>query len=131
MFGSGDFLGTDKANGDPGCRLGLALVFHSTREDQGPVSSHCLCLFRGEPDVNNPSSNGQAFSKLSRQEKSVFLLLSEGKSDAEIAKLIFLGEGSIRNYVHGILSKLALSDRAAARDYAIQHDLKSHMQDDH
>lgn len=78
----------------------------------------------------DPSSNGQAFSKLSRQEKSVLLLLSEGKPDEEIARVIFLGEGTIRNYVHSILSKLARKDRAEASDYAIQHDLKGHMKDD-
>jgi len=74
------------------------------------------------------SSNGQAFSKLSQQEKHVLLRLSEGKSDQEIAKALFLGEGTIRNYVNSILSKLGLINRAEAATYAVKHDLRGHME---
>lgn len=73
------------------------------------------------------SSGGQAFSKLSQQEQQALLLLSEGKSDHEIAGMLFLGEGTIRNYIHSILSKLGLIDRAAATAYALKHNLRGHM----
>jgi len=73
------------------------------------------------------SGNGQAFARLNQQEKQALLLLSEGKSDQEIAKALFLGEGTIRNYIYSILSKLALSDRDAATAYALKHNLRGHM----
>ena len=38
-----------------------------------------------------------AFAHLSQQEKHVLLLVSEGKTNREIAKLLFLGEGTVRN----------------------------------
>ena len=69
----------------------------------------------------------QAFSKLSHQEKYTLLLMSEGKPDKEIARALFLGEGTIRNYIHSILVKLGLAHRAEATAYALKHDLRGHM----
>lgn len=77
--------------------------------------------------ANSASDHGGAFTKLGQQEKQVLLLLSNGKSDQEIAKSLFLGEGTIRNYVHSILSKLGLLDRPAAIAYALKHNLKGAM----
>ncbi len=73
--------------------------------------------------------NGEAFSRLSRQEKQVLLRLSEGKSDQEIAKSLFLGEGTIRNYVNSIFSKLGLDNREQATAYALKYNLKRHIED--
>jgi DNA-binding NarL/FixJ family response regulator len=77
--------------------------------------------------VHSSPDNGQAFSKLGQQEKQVLLLLSSGKSDQEIAKGLFLGEGTIRNYVNSILSKLRVNSQVEATDYALKHNLKGHM----
>jgi DNA-binding NarL/FixJ family response regulator len=55
------------------------------------------------------------------------LLLSAGRSDQDIARALFLGEGTIRNYVNSILSKLGLTDRAAAVAYALKHNLRGQM----
>ena len=60
-----------------------------------------------------------AFAHLSQQEKHVLLLVSEGKTNREIAKALFLGEGTVRNYVSSILSKLAVNNRAEAAAYAV------------
>jgi two-component system response regulator DevR len=65
-----------------------------------------------------------AFAHLSQQEKHVLLLVSEGKTNREIAKSLFLGEGTVRNYVSSILSKLGVSNRAEAAAYAVQHNLR-------
>ncbi|KAF0151103.1 MAG: putative NarL family two-component system response regulator, partial [Ignavibacteria bacterium] len=61
-----------------------------------------------------------AFSTLSQQEKHVLLLVSEGRTNREIAKALFLGEGTVRNYVSSILSKLGVSNRAEAAAYAVE-----------
>jgi two-component system, NarL family, response regulator DevR len=68
-----------------------------------------------------------AFAHLSQQEKHVLLLVSEGKTNREIAKLLFLGEGTVRNYVSSILSKLGVSNRAEAAAYAVQHNLREYI----
>ncbi|NMA13260.1 MAG: response regulator transcription factor [Chloroflexi bacterium] len=68
-----------------------------------------------------------AFAVLSQQEKHVLILVSEGKTNREIAKSLFLGEGTVRNYVSSILSKLGTSNRAEAAAYAVEHNLKDYL----
>ncbi len=68
-----------------------------------------------------------AFSALTQQEKHVLLLVSEGKTNREIAKELFLGEGTVRNYVSSILSKLGVSNRAEAAAYAVEHNLRDYL----
>jgi two-component system, NarL family, response regulator DevR len=65
-----------------------------------------------------------AFVKLSQQEKYVLALVSEGKTNREIGEALFLGEGTVRNYVSSILAKLGVSNRAEAAAYAVGHGLK-------
>src|SRR5512135_1002033 len=68
-----------------------------------------------------------AFQHLSQQEKHVLLLVSEGKTNREIAKQLFLGEGTVRNYVSSILSKLGVNNRAEAAAYAVEHNLREYI----
>lgn len=68
-----------------------------------------------------------AFAHLSQQEKHVLLLVSEGKTNREIAKALYLGEGTVRNYVSSILSKLGVSNRAEAAAYAVEHSLREYI----
>jgi two-component system response regulator DevR len=68
-----------------------------------------------------------AFANLSQQERHVLNLVSEGKTNREIAKLLFLGEGTVRNYVSSILSKLGVSNRAEAAAYSVEHNLKEYL----
>src|SRR5512133_12178 len=68
-----------------------------------------------------------AFVSLSQQEKHVLVLVSEGRTNREIAKTLFLGEGTVRNYVSSILSKLGVNNRAEAAAYAVEHNLKEYI----
>ena len=68
-----------------------------------------------------------SFSSLSKQEKMVLKLVSEGRTNKEIAHELFLGEGTVRNYVSSILSKLDVSNRAEAAAYAVEHNLKNYL----
>lgn len=73
------------------------------------------------------NEEASAFSHLSQQEKHVLLLVSEGKTNREIAKTLFLGEGTVRNYVSSILSKLNVNNRAEAAAYAVEHNLRDYI----
>ena len=68
-----------------------------------------------------------SFVSLSQQEKMVLKLVSEGKTNREIAQSLYLGEGTVRNYVSSILSKLGVSNRAEAAAYAVEHNLKEYL----
>jgi two-component system response regulator DevR len=68
-----------------------------------------------------------AFADLTEQELRVLALISEGKTNREIAEALYLGEGTVRNYVSNILGKLGVSNRAEAAAYAVENNLKDHM----
>ena len=65
----------------------------------------------------------QAFAGLTDQEMRVLAQVAEGKTNREIAEVLFLGEGTVRNYVSSVLSKLNLTNRAEAAAYAVRHNL--------
>lgn len=69
-----------------------------------------------------------AFAELTNQEMQVLQLVSEGKTNREIAEALYLGEGTVRNYVSNILGKLGVANRAEAAAYAVQHNLKDYLQ---
>lgn len=48
---------------------------------------------------------------ISEKEYEIILNISEGLSNKEMAEKLFLGEGTIRNYISNILEKLNLRDR--------------------
>ncbi len=68
-----------------------------------------------------------AFAELTHQEMQVLQLVSEGKTNREIAEALYLGEGTVRNYVSNILGKLGVANRAEAAAYAVQHNLKDYL----
>jgi len=68
-----------------------------------------------------------AFAELTDQELRVLAQVAEGKTNREIAKALYLGEGTVRNYVSSILSKLDLTNRAEAAAYAVEHNLKHYL----
>ncbi len=62
-------------------------------------------------------------SQLSEREREVLRLLANGLGNAEIAQTLFLSEGTIKNYVSVIFSKLGVSDRTQAAILAIRAGL--------
>jgi DNA-binding NarL/FixJ family response regulator len=68
-----------------------------------------------------------AFDELTNQEMQVLSLIAEGNTNRHIAESLYLSEGTVRNYVSSILSKLGVSNRAEAAAYAIQHHLKDYL----
>lgn len=69
----------------------------------------------------------EVFSELSQKEKQVLLHIVEGETNRVIADKLFLSEGTVRNYVSNILSKLDVANRAEAAAYAIQFRLKDNL----
>jgi two-component system response regulator DevR len=70
------------------------------------------------------AQEASAFSQLTDQERRVLALVADGKTNREIAHDLHLGEGTVRNYVSNILSKLGVSNRAEAAAYATKHHLE-------
>jgi DNA-binding NarL/FixJ family response regulator len=60
---------------------------------------------------------------LSDREREILKLISHGMANAEIAKTLFLSEGTVRNYVSSILEKLEVDDRTQAAVLALRYGL--------
>ncbi|NJM42289.1 MAG: response regulator transcription factor [Anaerolineae bacterium] len=67
-----------------------------------------------------------AFSQLTEQELRVLSHLSEGRTNREIADILALGEGTVRNYVSSVFSKLHVTNRAEAAAYAAAHNIRDY-----
>ena len=61
--------------------------------------------------LNTKSASDLKEYGLSGKEQEVAALVAEGFSNKEIAGEMFLSEGTVRNYISGILEKLGLRDR--------------------
>ncbi len=68
-----------------------------------------------------------AFSELTEQELRVLSYLAEGRTNREIAEILSLGEGTVRNYVSSIFSKLHVNNRAEAAAYAAAHNIRDYL----
>ena len=60
---------------------------------------------------------------LSKREREVLRLLATGKTDREIAEVLFISPRTVGNHVKNILSKTGCSNRTEAAVYATQRDL--------
>lgn len=73
------------------------------------------------------SARPEAFAELSARESKVLSLIVQGKTNKEIATILDLSEGTIRNYVSNILDKLSVANRAEASAYAVRYCLDHYL----
>jgi DNA-binding NarL/FixJ family response regulator len=59
--------------------------------------------------------------ELTSREFEIIALVADGLSNKEIAERIFLSEGTVRNYVTGLLDKLQLRDRTQLAILYLKH----------
>jgi DNA-binding NarL/FixJ family response regulator len=69
--------------------------------------------------------NTSIVEDLSAREREVLGLLARGMTNAEIAERLYLSEGTVRNYVSAILTKLDVADRTQAAVLALRYGLAS------
>ncbi len=71
----------------------------------------------------NETQNIAAFAELTSQELAVLALVAQGLTNRQIAIKLYLGEGTVRNYVSSVLAKIGVANRAEATAYAIKHNI--------
>ncbi|MEM7535447.1 MAG: response regulator transcription factor [Chloroflexota bacterium] len=68
-----------------------------------------------------PVAATQLADKLTAHELDVLRVLVRGFSNAEIARVLCVSEGTVRNHISAILAKLNLTDRTQAAILAVKH----------
>jgi two-component system NarL family response regulator len=66
-------------------------------------------------------SSESKIDTLTRREKEILVLMSDHKTNQEIAEILYISSGTVRVHIHAILHKLGVSDRKQA--IAIQNSL--------
>lgn len=62
----------------------------------------------------NISSSGEGSLKFSDREKDIIFLMIEGLSNRQISESLFLGEGTVKNYISEIYNKIGINNRQQA-----------------
>ncbi|MBA3824971.1 MAG: response regulator transcription factor [Ktedonobacterales bacterium] len=77
------------------------------------------------PTTPGPRSMDQVmYDDLTEREREILRYLGHGASNREISEQLFITEGTVKNHVSNVLSKLGLRDRTQAAIYAREHGLK-------
>jgi len=76
------------------------------------VTRRLIEAFARRPPETSPSPS--QLSSLTARERDVLLLLARGRSNAEIAEILFVSEATVKTHVGNLLAKLGLRDRVQA-----------------
>jgi two-component system response regulator DevR len=71
------------------------------------------------------SANDQRLAQLTDQERRIFELIGDGKSNRQIADELYLAEKTVKNYVSNLLAKLGMARRTEAAAMAARLDERS------
>jgi two-component system, NarL family, response regulator DevR len=100
----------------------IQAIEHVSRGEGFLDSSMTATAFQ-EVRKASEARHAAAFSALTSQEMAVLALVTKGMTNRQIATQLYLGEGTIRNYVSSVLAKLAVANRAEAAAFAVKHSL--------
>ena len=89
------------------------------------VAKKAFSLFSNPPkEKKEPGEFDTILPKsISKTELQIIVSIGIGKSNKEIADNLLLQEGTVRNYISGILQKIGLRDRTQVAIYAIKQGL--------
>ena len=92
---------------------------------QPEIAAKVISLITGaakEPVHSNASADTKYAEELTDREKDVLRLVGKGLSNTEIAKNLYISEGTVKNYISNLYSKLEINDRSKLTLYAIEYE---------
>ncbi|BAZ05162.1 response regulator [Calothrix sp. NIES-3974] len=87
------------------------------------ATEHIQAIFQSSPIPTSPTPTSS--NHLTKREQEILKLIAKGKSNQEIAEILYISPGTVRVHVHTILQKLEVRDRTQAALIAIQQGLLS------
>jgi DNA-binding NarL/FixJ family response regulator len=94
----------------------VRLVHAGVDQHDPAVTSRLMAAL--DRDRRSPDAAG-----LTSRERDVLRLIAEGATNREIARRLYVSEGTVKNHVSSLLSRLGLRDRTQAALYARDHGL--------
>lgn len=83
---------------------------HAIYKGQNVYGNEIITKLPNLLQQTNPTANYTSFG-ISEKEYEIICKIADGFSNKEISDLLFLSEGTVRNYISTILEKLSLRDR--------------------
>lgn len=105
-------------------REGLIAAVKGTMQGQTHVDPAVAGkLFRQIAQGGAPNTESTLIDALNERERSILRLLTRGLTNAEIGAQLYLSEGTVRNYITSLFSKLSVTDRTQAAVLALRYGL--------
>jgi two-component system NarL family response regulator len=87
------------------------------------ATAEIRAVFANPEPVKVGSKSEVLENPLTKREQEILALVAGGKSNQEIAQILYIAPGTVRVHVHAILQKLEVRDRTQAAVLAIQKGL--------
>jgi two-component system, NarL family, nitrate/nitrite response regulator NarL len=94
----------------------LHSIVDGTSEATRDLAGKLLYQFRERDIQNTPALNS-----LTPREKEILQLISEGRTNKQIAEALFIAENTVKNHVKHLLEKLNLNNRVQLASYAVKY----------
>lgn len=104
-------------------RAGLVKAIEGTATGQTFIDPNIAGKLFNHIARNTVMTDTTLLDLLNTREREVLRFLSRGLTNNDIAKHLFLSEGTVRNYVTSIFTKLNVTDRTQAAVVALRHGL--------
>jgi len=102
----------------------LILAVDRVSRGEGMLDPAMTATVFAEMRKANEAQHAAAFANLTSQELAVLALVADGLTNRQIAIKLYLGEGTVRNYVSSVLAKIGAANRAEAAAYAVKNNIR-------
>lgn len=99
-------------------------VYEGNSIMQPEIAAKVISLITGnskEPTHKSATLEPKYTPVLTDREKEVLQLVGKGMSNGEIAKMLYISEGTVKNYISNLYAKLEVNDRSKLTLYAIEN----------
>lgn len=106
-------------------REGLVKAIYDTMSGKTPVDPGVAGKLFSQVQGRNIYPQSALVENLNPRERDVLKLIGKGRSNSEIAEALHLSEGTVKNLVSRILTKLQVNDRTQAALLAVKSGITS------